>query len=260
MKRSTLLVIAILVLIATGITFGPRLALMAAKRNVLRTISPEAKQALGIIPTKCIRIPPRQWAANTPRLTITVEPLEISLPADEFSRAQDEQIVVLASDKVKVLFRECTTKPMEELLKNGGLGSTAFDIVHNAFHTSVEDLEASRSLAALRKYAPLIFLKMMLSPLRADKGFEEFECGNLRGFISGHLGKDQPVMVQLFPNGMNGWLNMLIVGTGAQAKYSDVYDVISKMKLRLIPTTQKTADSSTTQPATASSPAVIPLQ
>jgi hypothetical protein len=84
----------------------------------------------------------------------------------------------------------------------------------------------------LKQYLALITYKTMLVPNGSEHSWQRFNRGDFNGFISGDLAKDKRIYADIYIKEKDQFLGMLIIKQSPHMQMTDVYHVLSVLKIK----------------------------
>jgi hypothetical protein len=208
----------------------PPITLELAKQAALRKLTPDNRRVLNSVPSSSI--------LSIPHLEMTssysmVEPpgCAVGLPDVEFHRDTAYKIV-FTNSVMLVAFFGALDKTNFTLLERALNLTNVFDVVTTAYKATVTGISKQRNQTQLMQYLTLLLYKCKVAPMGFDHSWLQFDRGDLNGFISGDMAKDGKVAVEIYLKEKDEFLSMLIRRKTDAGEMSDVYHILSVLKVR----------------------------
>lgn len=229
MKKAQTIIIVLAGLVAVTFLLLPTITLELAKREATRKFSSSDSDALNSVPSLS--------RLSIPHLNITspysvVEPpgCEVGLPDSEFQQDTTHKIVFTNSILLVACFGTLD-KSNYTSLEHGLDLTNVFDVVSSAYQATVTGISEQRNMTQLRQYLALLLYKSEVAPVGFQHSWLQFDRGDFSGFISGDLAKDGKVGVEIYLKEKDEFLTMLIKQKAHVGEMSDVYHILSVLKV-----------------------------
>lgn len=235
MKKLQSIIIALACVGAILFALRPMMALKLAKWQAIRKLSPFSATIDSTPSTSILNISNLNVAP--PFSTVELSGCEIVLPEMEFKKSstRKEDITRKAyftNDNFFVVIYGAIEKSNYVQLESELNCSNVFDLVSSAYHTTVEGISEQRNMDKLQQYLALITYKTMFVPNGSEHSWQRFDRGDFSGFISGDLAKDKRIYADIYIKEKDQFLGMLIVKQSSHMQMTDVYHVLSVLKIK----------------------------
>ncbi len=192
------------------------------------------RRGLNSAPTRKLTISPR-YDPHTDAQACELGPITVFVPKSSF-HSTVETAAGTVSGKRYVFESAGVLVALCESAYNGQFMQGApefvrgqedpFEFVKEVYGTRIAGLERCGEQESFKRAAALLTLKAVMAPVGCDHRFEEFECGGLKGFISGDPDKDERVLVEVYVQPTRSFFTMVISRKTAPFEPPAIYDLI----------------------------------
>lgn len=210
-----------------------------AKLKAIRKFSPDDARVLNCVPSSSVvSIPHREPTSEY--LLARPPGCEVGLPSSEFQRDPAHSIVFTNSDWLVACFGTLDKTNYTTLERDTGRTNVS-DFISSAYQATVTGISKQRSMKQLRQYSALLLYKSATAPAGFDRLWSRFDRGDFQGFISGNMSKSRRVVVEIYLQQRDEFLTLLIKREGHAGDMSEVYHIISELKVIPDTSSQPTA-------------------
>lgn len=226
-SRTITLVLAGIVIAA--LSLWPILRLELAKLKAISKFTSDDRRALDCAPSSSVVTIPNHTAASG-YLFVQPPGCEVGLPDSEFQRDSTHPVVLTNGDWLVACFGTLDKTNYTTLEHETGR-TNVLDFISGAYQATVTGISKQRSMTQLRQYSALLLYKAKTAPVGFDRSWLRFERGDIGGFISGDMSKGNRVAVEIYLKQKDEFLTLLIKRKGPAGDMSDVYHILSELKV-----------------------------
>ncbi len=230
MKKSYTITFVSAGIIIAAFALWPMLMLELAKLNAIRKFSSKDGRVLNCVPSSSVvTIPHREPSSGY--LFANPPGCEVGLPTSEFQQNPAKPVVFTNSDWLVACFGTLDRTNYATFEHETGR-TNVFEFISSAYQATVTGISDQRSMAKLRQYLTLLLYKATTAPLGFDQLWLRFDRGDFSGFISGDISNSARVVVEIYLKQSDEFLTLLIKRAGHGGDMSDVYHILSQLRVR----------------------------
>ncbi len=208
----------------------PLLTLEVAKLKAIRRFSANDGRVLNCVPSSSVVSVPHHEPTSA-YLFAQPPGCSVGLPNPEFQQDPVHPVVFTNSDWLVACFGTLDKTNYTTLERETGR-TNVFDFISSAYQATVTGISRQWSMTQLHRYLALLLYKATTAPAGFDRQWLRFDRGDLRGFISGDMSKSDRVAVEIYLKQKDEFLTLLIKRNGHAGDMSDVYHILSELRVR----------------------------